>query len=234
MPRSSNDNPESKADSQSRFSFRTKSGGIGVLPRRDFLKLGVCAGSALFLASCFPSGSTQGTAKPSASTEPSVVLHIAIGTLSSENWINRFGNVEQRFLWSQIGDPIYGVNRKDGASFDPSEGLMDAVDLQDNGATIVLTVRIKKGIPFHYNEGIVTASDIKFSWVQMTLKDATNADTGNHRNIINNDPDNIKVVDDQTLRFVLTREWAQPFMQNRLSNALGGEMDGAVSEAYFA
>lgn len=152
--------------------------------------------------------------------------------MASEDFNLRFTNADSAMVTGQIGEPIFGVSRKDGLTFDPKEGLMDSWDITTAGDKVVMTIVIKPNIPFHYDEGVVTAEDVKYSWLQIIKDGSTNAGSATKKKIIGNDPNAIQVVDARTLKFNIDRANAQPEMQTELSN-YGGGFYGVVPKAYM-
>jgi len=197
--------------------------GLRTLPRRDFLRLTMGASAALLAASC------SFGSQPKTSGE----LRVAVPSLGNETWVQRNTNTDQRMVWAQLGDVLYGVNRQDGISFDPREGLLDEYTVNAQGTKVTLTLKIKKGIHFHFNEGILTANDVKFTYLEFLRAGSVHPDAATFKKMINGDPTNLVVVDDQTLQFNMDVSWVPPGMQHLFTNAISGNWDAIEPMAYM-
>ena len=130
--------------------------------RREFLVMG--ASTAFFVAAACTG---LGGSSSSSSGKPSGQLNVATGSFGSEGWMPRFGNTIDRNIWTAFGDQIYGLNRNDGLTFDPKEGIIDSSTISVSGTKVTWTIKIKKGIPFHENHGTLKASDVKFTYLEI-------------------------------------------------------------------
>lgn len=206
-----------------------RNGKLSVFNRRQFLSMGSSA-AVIALAGRTGIGSSSWTARNSA--KPSGQLNVATATFGSEGWMPRFGNTLDRNVWTAFGDQIYGLNRQDGRSFDPREGIVSKSTIDATADKVTWTVKLKKGIPFHDNNGILTASDVKFTYLDY-LKPGIAASKAIKAGLINNDPNNIDVVDDETLVFNMDRAWVTPHFEYQLSIGLTGDVTGVVPESYW-
>jgi len=162
---------------------------------------------------------------------PEGILNVVLNSLASENWNPRMDNPDHRPLWGALGDQLYGYGKTEPFVLDPSAGLVDSVDIDVQGSTVTMTVVIKSGIPFHFDEGIATADDVKYGFVEISKEGSANPSSGSYRKVINSDENNIEVVNDTTLRFNLQRDWVGPGLELNLGRH-GGDYHGVIPMAY--
>jgi peptide/nickel transport system substrate-binding protein len=163
--------------------------------------------------------------------KPSGTLSISVPNMGNENWVFRnAGGVDARVMWSHLSDPLWGIDRVKGSTeFSADMGIMDSWNFNITPTEYTATIVIKKGIPFHNDEGVVTAEDLKFTYTAYLEEGSISSDANTKKTFLDNNADNVTVIDNKTVKFNLARNFGFEFtLRQHL-----GEFEGVFSKAYM-
>ncbi len=142
-----------------------------------------------------PVATARPTAAPVATSTPTGplgTLNIAMDSLGTENWIQRFnsGGLEDPVI-AMFSDPLLGANNKQRTL---SPRLATSWSVQREGTTWVWTFTLRQGIPFNEGKGQLTSDDVKFTWSEIIKPDGRLTAIPLARALIDNDLNNFQIV----------------------------------------
>lgn len=152
---------------------------------------------AALAGACAVEGERSADSQPNGEIDE---VRIALGTLGNESLDPMLSPGENApYLWLMF-DPLVGVSR-DGTEPDPSAGVLSDWEISDDALTI--TLRVGGEATFH-DGAPVTAEDVAFSLERLFDDEALAANVGLVQDVIG-DPNNIKVIDEETVELHLVK-----------------------------
>ena len=157
-----------------------------------------------------PTGGSSGT------------IEVAVTTMAQEDWLLRQTNADSANVHSAIGEPLVGLSRTIPMGIDFGEGLLESFEFEQMGDEVTTTMVLRPNIRWHYDEGIVTAEDIKFTEIHLEQL-GTHPSSKPRFEATNTDAEtNIEVVNDTTVRWHSQLTWLKAAFIYYWANSGGG------------